>query len=69
VWKQIEALKHHANALANWVGIKAWNGDVFSVKKDFTVINWFKQVQTTQQCAFARPAGANQGDNRALFDV
>ena len=67
--KQVETLEHHANTLANGIGIKTGKRDVFSVKEHFTIVDGFQQVQATQERALARTAGANESHHGSFGDI
>ena len=51
--EQIEALKHDADAFANWVWVKTDSGDLGFIEQDGSVVNSLEQVDAAQQSGLA----------------
>ena len=67
--EQIEVLKHHADSATHGVCIKSWGWNVYSVKKNLTVVDGFKKVDATQKSALAWTTWSDERDNRSFSDV
>ncbi len=68
MWKQIETLKHNADAATDGVGVKPNGGDICVAQVDASVVNGFKQVDATQQSCFSRATSTDELDNFSSVD-
>jgi len=77
---EVETLEHHGQPCANALDLGfvgrflaalpiAFHLDCFAVHRDGTAGGCFQHVDAAQQCGFAGPAGADDGDNVTLISV
>ncbi len=69
VVEQVEALEHHADALAQAVHVHVLGGEVLAVEPDVALVGGLEEVDATQQGGLAGARRADDGDDLARHDL
>jgi hypothetical protein len=64
-----EVLKDHPNLLADFVLIVPFGSDFRTIQKDLSAIMGRQKIDTTKQCAFARPTRTDDHNCLAFIDL